>query len=325
MGKYITNFETIAEYTAAESSLATPNVSLVKDNMQVHYKPYVPLQPMAIVYQGDNGASTNMLTKSINAFGDVYTLDEASITKMTLDGNEVSFSNFNVASLGQYYGVTFDVYTYTFNDNNEHTLLIWSDSTETFRFSPWIIGPLATAASYNFLSIKSITIPNNITSIGQSAFYGCSGLTSIDIPNSVTSISNDAFRGCTSLTSIDIPNSVTSIGSGACAQCSSLTSIDIPNSVTSISGHVFYECSGLTSITIPSGVTTIGQVAFGYCKSLTSITSLRTTAPTIDSSTFVEIKRGGTLYTPIGSSGYDTWMGSGNYYLGKYSWTKVEQ
>jgi hypothetical protein len=28
---------------------------------------------------------------------------------------------------------------------------------------------------------------------------------------------------------------------------------------------------------------------------------------------------------PSGSSGYDVWMGTGNYYLGKYNWTMVEQ
>jgi hypothetical protein len=25
------------------------------------------------------------------------------------------------------------------------------------------------------------------------------------------------------------------------------------------------------------------------------------------------------------STGYDVWMGTGDYYLGKYNWTKVEQ
>lgn len=56
-----------------------------------------------------------------------------------------------------------------------------------------------------------------------------------------------------------------------------------------------------------------------------SITSLATTAPTIDSQTFYGIKANGVLYVPSGSSGYDVWMGTGNYYLGQYNWTKVEQ
>jgi hypothetical protein len=52
---------------------------------------------------------------------------------------------------------------------------------------------------------------------------------------------------------------------------------------------------------------------------------LATTAPTIGSSTFYKVKTNGTLTVPTGSTGYDVWMGTGNYYLGKYSWTKIEQ
>jgi len=56
-----------------------------------------------------------------------------------------------------------------------------------------------------------------------------------------------------------------------------------------------------------------------------SITSNATTAPTISYSTFKDVKSGGTLTVPSGSTGYDVWMGTGDYYLGKYNWTKVEQ
>ena len=44
--------------------------------------------------------------------------------------------------------------------------------------------------------LTSVTIPNNVTSIGDYAFYSCRMLTSIAIPNSVTSIGNNAFDGC---------------------------------------------------------------------------------------------------------------------------------
>ena len=77
----------------------------------------------------------------------------------------------------------------------------------------------------NCKSLTSVTIPNNVTSIGDNAFSGCSGLTSVTIPNSVTSIGSVAFWGCSGLTSITIPNSVTSIGSAAFWGCSGLTSI----------------------------------------------------------------------------------------------------
>ena len=69
--------------------------------------------------------------------------------------------------------------------------------------------------------------------------------TSYTIPDSVTSIGDSAFRYCTSLTSVTIPDSVTSIGYGAFRYCTGLTSVTIPNSVTSIGKYAFYNCINL--------------------------------------------------------------------------------
>ncbi len=99
-------------------------------------------------------------------------------------------------------------------------------------------------------NIKSIKLPNSVTSIGRDAFSDCSSLTYVTIPNSVTSIGQYAFYGCSSLTYVTIPNSVTSIGYGALWDCSSLTSVTIPNSVTSIENRAFSGCTSLTSITL---------------------------------------------------------------------------
>ena len=207
-------------------------------------------------------------------------------------------------------------------------------------------------------SLTRITIPNSVTSIGDDAFRGCNSLTSITIPSNVTSIGSNAFGYCSSLRSISvesgntvydsrnncnaiietatnklisgcqntiIPSSVTSIGEYAFSGCIALTSINIPSGVTSIGSWTFQGCRGLTSVTIPSSVTNIGNSVFYGCSGLTSITSLAITAPTIQSNTFTNIKTAGTLYVLSGSTGYDVWMGTGNYYLGKYNWTKVEQ
>ena len=140
-----------------------------------------------------------------------------------------------------------------------------------------------------------------------------------------TSIGNNAFKYCYNLISVTIPNSVTSIGNEAFYDCNGLPSIDIPDSVTSIGSQTFQGCSGFKSVTLPSGVTSIGNYAFQSCNYLKKITSKALVAPTINTGTFYNVAYEGTLYVPSGSSGYNTWMSSGNYYLGRYNWTKVEQ
>ena len=100
--------------------------------------------------------------------------------------------------------------------------------------------------------------------------------------------------------------------------------ITFEEDITSIGNYAFYNCSGLTGITIPDSVTTIGSSAFAYCSGLTEITCHAIVAPSIQSGTFQSVKSGGTLYVPAGASGYDAWMGTGDYYLGKYNWTIQE-
>ena len=53
-----------------------------------------------------------------------------------------------------------------------------------------------------FDDLTNITLPDNITSIGNYAFSDCNNLTSITIPNSVTSIGDWAFEDCDNLKTI---------------------------------------------------------------------------------------------------------------------------
>ena len=120
--------------------------------------------------------------------------------------------------------------------------------------------------------LSEYTIPNSVTTIGNSVFRNCSSLTSVIILDSVTTIGDWAFSDCIGLTSVTIPNSVTTIGNHIFSNCSSLTSVTIPDSVRTIGNHTFYNCSSLTSVTIPDSVTMIGDYAFRDCINLASVT-----------------------------------------------------
>ena len=128
-------------------------------------------------------------------------------------------------------------------------------------------------------NLTKIVIPDSVTLIDCNAFYECKRLTSATIGNGVTEIGWYAFQDCTSLVSVTIGNSVTLIGHAAFSYCSSLTNVIIPNSVNTIEDEAFIECTSLKSITIPDSVTSIEQQAFDGCTSLKEVYCKATTPP----------------------------------------------
>ena len=163
-----------------------------------------------------------------------------------------------------------------------------------------IPAPVRIIGSYAFLgavNVKSISMGNNLTTIGESSVQSLDSLESFEISASVTSIDvNSIFYATPKLTTINvastnpnytsingvlftkdmkvllaypankpgasytIPSTVTSISEFA-FNFSTLTAVTIPESVTSIGRYAFY-LSGIAKITIPNSVTTIDNYAF---------------------------------------------------------------
>lgn len=119
--------------------------------------------------------------------------------------------------------------------------------------------------------LTSFIIPPTVTTIGYVAFSETS-LKSITIPASVNSVGGQAFQACNHLSSVILENGVDSLLLGVFINCDSLKSITLPTSLTYIDVQVFDGCTKLESISIPASVIYIGNQAFELCNNLASFT-----------------------------------------------------
>lgn len=133
--------------------------------------------------------------------------------------------------------------------------------------------------------IKTVVIPDSVTTIGAEAFRDCDSLESVVIPDSVTVIEPEAFYSCDSLKSIELPDSLVTIGNTAFAYCEALTEVTIPGSVVVKSEDerewhkdygtedygVFEGCHSLTKVTFKDGLQRIGPAWFDFCDALTAV------------------------------------------------------
>ena len=175
--------------------------------------------------------------------------------------------------------------------------------------------------------IRSVTIQQNVTSIGKRAFDGCSALTTLSLGEKIKTIGNYAFENCTSLTGVTIPQSVTSIGYYAFEGCTHLNPLTIKGPITSMGNYAFAGSTYLTSltlyddiqtignfaflgstslktVTLPKNLTSIGEYAFANCPELESIT-IPEKVKTINPKTFADCSKLEYIILPAGLTTFD--------------------
>ncbi|MBQ3075915.1 MAG: leucine-rich repeat domain-containing protein, partial [Clostridia bacterium] len=131
----------------------------------------------------------------------------------------------------------------------------------------------------------AVVIPEGVKGIAPSAFLGQASLKEITIPGSVTTIGTDAFLGCNGLSAVHISDLTAWCGttfSDADANPlskafhlylngSEITELVIPEGVTDISAFAFYGGMYFTSVTVPPSVQSVKGSAFMNCYSLEKV------------------------------------------------------
>lgn len=141
--------------------------------------------------------------------------------------------------------------------------------------------------------VKSVSICDGITRIGEYVFQANRQITEISIPASVESIGKYAFSECTSLRGtitlpakisriedhtfdstalegIVIPEGTTFIGEYAFAGAA-IREIVFPDSIETIGEGAFSECRSLGKVALPAKLTHVSGYAFAGCASLSSV------------------------------------------------------
>ncbi|MDE7388826.1 MAG: leucine-rich repeat domain-containing protein, partial [Muribaculaceae bacterium] len=122
--------------------------------------------------------------------------------------------------------------------------------------------------------LSSVSLPKNLTAIGQGAFTG-SAIATADVPAKVTSIGENAFRRCENLTEVTLPASLSALCAGAFANCSALKTVTFASGtpLTRLPESAFEGCVALDKINLNAlkACTEIGPWAVAHCRSLTAI------------------------------------------------------
>ena len=135
-------------------------------------------------------------------------------------------------------------------------------------------------------SLKTVTLPNGVTSMGDYMFQYDYALESANIPTSINTVPDYTFRECSKLTSVTMHDGITSIGDYAFKGCTALTAIELGNQITSINSCAFQNCQNLVINSLPTALQTIGSYAFQYTYKLADTLTLPESLTTIESSAF---------------------------------------
>ena len=242
MNDHLKSFANHSAYSAVESQLIKPNVSLCVQENEVHYNKPKETRVVAVFNVTDTSQPTKIMSSSSSVSPYFKEIEIDGVAQPSVVNN------------------------YVFDTIGEHTV-------------KYVLSDGATICNYAFEycgNLQSIIIPDNVTSIGEQSFWECNNLTNVTMSNSITTISSNLFYRCTSLTSVTIPNSVTSIDHNAFDDCSGLISVTVEATTPpTLANYVFDHTNCL--IYVPSQSVEAYKVASNWSTYASRIQAIPTT------------------------------------------------
>lgn len=113
-------------------------------------------------------------------------------------------------------------------------------------------------AGYVFVytKLEHVTFKDGLLKLGSGVFQNCQSIKTVYIPDTVTSVGGSLFMGATNLESVRLSNNIREIGYGFFASCPKLTTVTLPTALGSMNTNIFSGCSSLKSIIVPKSNTT---------------------------------------------------------------------
>ena len=136
-------------------------------------------------------------------------------------------------------------------------------------FSEFVL-PSNREKNLNRVRLKTISLHNGVSGIGEYAFSHCEELTEIDIPEKVLCLKRDTFFRCTSLKKVTLPKGLKRIEGSVFLSCFSLKEVVLPDNLIELGSSAF-ERTAIEEIVLPDRIIEIKDSTFFGCHSLKKI------------------------------------------------------
>lgn len=121
------------------------------------------------------------------------------------------------------------------------------------------------------MDLESVTFPESLRVIEQSAFEQCGKLQSLEFADGLLILGARAFYACENLRQISFGSKLRSIGYDCFYYAKKITDLQLPDSLLFIGGGAFANCVELQRVSLGSGLRYMESNPFAGCESLQGI------------------------------------------------------